>query len=79
MGKQNEKLLENMNKLDKVMDYKLIDNIEVDGIDTKDYPDFCDAFISNADYDGKEMTEKQLDTINEDGDFQHECIMNDLH
>ena len=25
------------------MDYKLIDNIEVDGIDTKDYPDFCDA------------------------------------
>ena len=78
MGKQNEKLLENMKKLDKVMDYKLIDNIEIDGIDTKDYPDFCDAYIVSADYDGKPMTDEQLDEINEDGDFQHECIMNDL-
>ena len=60
------------------MDYKLIDNIEVDGIDTKDYPDFCDAYIVSADYDGKPMTEAQLDEINEDGDFQYECIMNDL-
>jgi|TARA_B100000795_G_scaffold231286_1_gene189059 hypothetical protein len=61
------------------MDYKKIDNIEVDGIDTKDYPDFCDAYIVSADYDGKPMTESQLDIINEDGDFQHECIMNVLH
>ena len=63
----------------KTMDYKKIDNIEIDGIDTKDYPDFCDAYISSADYDGKPMTDEQLDIINEDGDFQHECIMNDLH
>ena len=62
----------------KTMDYKKIDNIEIDGIDTKDYPDFCDAYISSADYDGVPMTDEQLDEINEDGDFQHECIMNDL-
>ena len=61
------------------MDYKKIDNIEIDGIDFKDYPDFCDAYIVSADYDGKAMTDKQLDEINEDGDFQHECIMNDIH
>ena len=61
------------------IDYKKIDNIEVDGIDTKDYPDFCDAYIVSADYDGKPMNDDQLDEINEDGDFQHECIMNDLH
>ena len=60
------------------IDYKKIDNIEIDGIDTKDYPDFCDAYISSADYDGVPMTDKQLDEINEDGDFQHECIMNDI-
>tara|TARA_R110000796_G_scaffold34275_8_gene88687 strand:+ start:671 stop:862 length:192 start_codon:yes stop_codon:yes gene_type:complete len=60
------------------MDYKKIDNIEVDGIDTKDYPDFCDAFIVSADYDGIPMTEEQLDEINDDGQFQYECIMNDL-
>jgi hypothetical protein len=61
------------------MDYKKIDNIEIDGTDTKDYPDFCDAYIVSADYDGVPMTDEQLDEINEDGDFQHECIMNDLH
>lgn len=62
----------------KTMDYKKIDNIEIDGIDTKDYPDFCDAYIVSADYDGVPMTDEQLDELNEDGDFQHECIMNDL-
>ena len=60
------------------MDYKKIDNIEVDGIEPKDYPDFSNAYISSADYDGVPMTDKQLDEINEDGDFQHECIMNDI-
>lgn len=45
------------------MDYKLIDNIEMDGIDIADYPDFCDAFIASADYDGVPMTEAQLDEI----------------
>jgi len=60
------------------MDYKKIDNIEVDGIDTKDYPDFCDAFIASADYDGKSMTDGQLDEINEDSDFVYECVQNHL-
>ena len=60
------------------MDYKKIDNIEVDGIDTKDYPDFSNAYILSADYDGVPMTDEQLDEINDDGQFQYECIMNDL-
>ena len=47
------------------MDYKKIDNIEIDGIDTKDYPDFCDAYIVSADYDGVPMTDEQLDEIND--------------
>jgi len=60
------------------MDYKLIDNIEVDGIDTTDYPDFCDAFIASAYYDGKPMTDEQLDELNEDRDFVYECVQNYL-
>lgn len=60
------------------MDYKKIDNIEIDGIDTKDYPDFCDAYISSADYDGVPMTDEQLDEINEDGDYVYEHIMDYL-
>ena len=60
------------------MNYKLIDNIEVDGINYRDYPDFCDAFISSADYDVKQMTDEQLDEINEDRDFVYECVQNRL-
>jgi len=60
------------------MDYKKIDNIEMDGIDTKDYPDFCDAFISSADYNGVPMTEEQLDELNEDGDYVYGHIMDYL-
>lgn len=61
------------------MDYKKIDNIEVEGIDFKDYPEFCDAFIAYADYDGKPMTEIQLDEINEDADFVYECVLNQIY
>tara|TARA_R100000951_G_scaffold12854_1_gene10303 strand:+ start:164 stop:349 length:186 start_codon:yes stop_codon:yes gene_type:complete len=60
------------------MDYKKIDNIEIDGIDTKDYPDFCNAYISSADYDGVPMTDEQLDKLNEDGDYVYEHIMDYL-
>ena len=60
------------------MDYKKIDNIEIDGIDTKDYPDFCDAYIVSADYDGVPMTDEQLDELNEDGDYVYEHIMDYL-
>ncbi len=67
-----------MKKLKEVMDYKKIDNIEIDGIDTKDYPDFCDAYISSADYDGVPMTDKQLDELNDDGDYVYGHIMDYL-
>ena len=67
-----------MKKLKEVMDYKKIDNIEIDGIDTKDYPDFCDAYISSADYNGVPMTDKQLDELNEDGDYVYGHIIDYL-
>jgi len=57
------------------MNYKLIDNIEFDGINYKDSPDFSDVFITNACYDGIEMTDKQLDEINEDSNFVHEKFL----
>ena len=60
------------------MNYDLIDNIEVDGIDTNDYPDFCDAFISSADYNGVEMSEEQLEALNEDYSFVHDCVYTHL-
>lgn len=57
------------------LELKQIDNIEVDGIDTKDYPDFCDAYISSADYKGRKMTEDELDCLNDEhGEFVHEKV-----
>lgn len=60
------------------MDLTKVDNIELDGIDTKDYPDFSDAFISAADYDGREMTDEELEELNEEYDFVHEQVLNHL-
>lgn len=61
------------------MNYSLIDNIDFDGIDYNDYPDFCDAYISSADYNGKPMTDEQLDELNEDYDFVYNELMKFLY
>ena len=61
------------------IDFKLVTNVSVDGIDTRDYPDFVDAFIESADYDGKPMSDEMLEEINSDHfDFVHECVYDQL-
>jgi len=54
---------------------RLVTDVEVEGIDTRDYPDFSDAFISYAAYDGQPMTEQQLDQLNQCSDFVYEQIL----
>lgn len=53
-----------------------IDNLEFEGVDPSDYPDFCDAFIATCDVDGKEATEDQLDWIN---DNLLDCFYDDIY
>lgn len=61
------------------LDLTKIDNIEVDGIDTADYPDFVDAYIASADYDGMEMAEEQIEELNDKhGDFVYDAVMDHL-
>lgn len=60
------------------MEYEKISDVEIEGIDTRDYPDFCDAYIVNAFYDGEPMTEEQLEEINEDRSFVNEAVFNKL-
>jgi len=57
-----------------------IEDIQLDGIDTNDYPKFCDAYISYAVWvkTGKELTDKELDILNEDGAYIHELVMDYL-
>ena len=55
-----------------------LESIEVEGIDTRDYPDFVDAFISYAELDGRKLTDEELDLVNEDYDFVYEAVTNKL-
>jgi hypothetical protein len=39
-------------------------SIEIENVDMKDYPDFCDAFISYAEWqDGTPLTDDELEKI----------------
>jgi len=53
----------------------MIKNIEIEGIDPSDYPDFCDAYISYAEIDGRPATEKELDELNDNSSFVHESVI----
>lgn len=62
------------------MDVTKIDNIEIEGVDHTDHPDYCDAFISSADLDGVEMTDKQLDDLNDNySDFVYDSVLNFIY
>ena len=58
------------------IDINLVTELEVDGVDTRDYPDFCDAYFSygvwlNTD---KELTEHELDLLAE----QYPDVLNEM-
>ena len=62
-------------KYDKIID------ICVSGINTRDYPDFCDAFIEEAYWKYAEtvLSESELDRLNEDSNFVYEHVMEALY
>jgi len=60
------------------IDYKKLCDVDVDGIDTSDYPDFCDAYICSAAYPDRELTEEELEVLNEDHDYVYQCVIDRL-
>lgn len=53
--------------------------IWVDGINTDDYPDFCDAYAAYGTYEDRELTEGELDFItSEHYDFVYETLWEQL-
>ena len=61
------------------IDLNEIDNIEFADIDTNDYPDFCDAYIIEADCRGVAMTEDQLIELGDNHqDFTYDKLMDHL-
>jgi len=57
-----------------------IKSLEFDGIHNWDAPDYCDAFIVAASFtDGTELTDDELDELNEDSQFVYESLQDYLH
>ena len=49
-------------------------SFEMEDVDPRDYPDFCDAFIAYAEFiNGHELTEDQMEQLNEEGDIVYEA------
>jgi hypothetical protein len=60
---------------------KVVD-VEVEGVDSRDYPDFCDAYFSNAVYEdtGEALTDDELvDLQDKYGDVLWEMSYESLH
>ena len=55
------------------LDYNKINNIVFEDIDSNDYPDFADAYIISADYDGREMTDEEIESL--DSSFVNEKLI----
>ena len=62
------------------MDVTKIDDIEFDGVDYSDYPDFCDVVVVAATWkDGRDLTEAEIDQLmDEHGDFVYEKLIKKL-
>jgi hypothetical protein len=62
------------------MDFNTLQNIQVEDVDMKDYPKFCDAYIASAEHaDGTELTDAELDIVNEDMSFVYEAVQQHLY
>ena len=42
--------------------------------DPNDYPDFCDTYVTGGFVNGKEMTEGQLEELNDDRVLVHDLL-----
>lgn len=45
------------------IDYSKLTDVRFSEIDHDDYPDYCDAYIESATYDGVDMTDEELEEL----------------
>jgi hypothetical protein len=58
-----------------------LSEVSVGGIDTRDYPDFCDAYIEEACWKvtGDFLTDAELERLNEDSDLIYGYVEDALY
>lgn len=59
--------------------FKKISNVKWENIDHNDCPDYCDAYIVSADYDGEPMDRDQIELLNDDDDLRYDLLMDYLN
>ncbi len=59
-----------------IIDYDLIENVVFDNVQEEDFPDYADAFVLSADYDGEPMTEEEIESL--DIDWVYDELMRQL-
>ena len=59
-----------------VYKYQYLDNVVFENIDFNDHPNYSDAYIFSADYDGKPMGEIELDSL--PSNWVYELLMKHL-
>lgn len=60
------------------IDFSQVQDMEIEGVDTADYPKFCDAFVARCLYKGREATEEELEAITEQCEWLHELAYESL-
>jgi hypothetical protein len=63
----------------KTIDLSKVKYMQFDGIDMRDYPDFCDAYLVYGEIDGRPLTDSEIDHINDNHyDFVNENVYDSI-
>ena len=62
------------------INFDKVEVLEVSNINHRDYPEYCDAYISEAKYNGKTMSDKMINEINDNyPDFVYIQVMDQIN
>lgn len=67
-------------KIKRELASRMLADVELDGIDHNDAPDYVDAFVSSASWiDGTRLTDDEIDQLNEDSGLVYALLMDYLY
>jgi len=61
------------------LDFSQLTDVDFNDVDHNDAPDYVDAYVSRALYKGFPATQDEIDVINENSEFVHDSLFNQLN
>lgn len=62
-----------------MINFNQVEVTEIENIEWNDYPDFCNAYVSEALIDGVPATDVEIEEIMDNGTFFYDALMNYIH